>query len=217
MAIKIDVRSRGIESGYETKPFDESKALLESRGYDIISLKQLADLRIARGKDSHVANWGGGAREAFVYDRDRGFFLVRNSPIMVNAKEATECSRHRREFYLTPEQVELSLGNEGVDSIKFKNRSLNTIPFNRFGEDERTVFAFGNSAQPYGDFLEEAMWEWGVSEMHTYLSTVNKKSFARQVWLSGVCSNWHGLGNYRDGLDICISLRGIRNNPKSNQ
>ena len=210
MAIIIDVKPSTIESGYVQKPFDAAKLALEGKGYDIISLKQFADLRIAHGNESHVANYGAYVREAFVYDKGKGIFLVRNSPIMANAKEATECHRYGKEFYLTPEQVEASLGKAGIDSVKFENG--NAIPFKRFGEDERTVFAFGSCAQPYGDFLREVLKEAGISEMPVCLANVEEKPFARQAWL-------HGIGNFDrfglDGNDRClycnISVRGVRN------
>lgn len=216
MAITIDVRPSGIESGYEEKPFDEAKTLLEGRGYDIISLKQFADLRIAQGKDSHVANYGAYVREGFLYVPEKGIFLVRNSPIMANAKEATQAHREGKEFYLTPEQVEASLGKAGIDSVKFENGKA--VPFKRFGEDKRTVFAFGSSAQPYGDFLQEAFKGTGVSEMPVYLASVEKKPFARQAWLRRLGDDCGSGLNGDRGLGYDSAVRGVRNvEPRSGE
>ena len=212
MAITIDVRPSGIESGYEEKPFDEAKTILEGKGYDIISLKQFADLRIAQGKDSHVANYGAYTREGFLYVPEKGIFLVRNSPIMANAKEATQAHRDGKEFYLTPEQVEASLGKAGVDSVQFKNAK--SVPVKRFGEDERTAFAFGDSAQKYGDFLKEA----GISEMPVYLASVEKTPFARQAWLRRLVDGLRSELSGNWDLNYSNSLRGVRNvEPRSGE
>ena len=207
--VVIDVRPSLIESGYEEKPFDVAKALLEGAGYDIISLKQFADLRIAQGKGSHAADYGDYTREGFLYVPQRGMFLVRNSPIMTNAKEATECHRSRKEFYLTPEQVDEAMGKDGVDSVRFK--SSKAIPFRRFGEDERTVFAFEDSAQKYGDFLEEAHIGTCISEMPIYLAIVENKPFAKQAWLRGLSGGGRsGLGGNDRGIYCVNSVRGWR-------
>ena len=137
MAIIQDVRPTRMESAYVERPFDEAKAELEAHGYNLVSLEQFAELRIAQGKDSHAANYGSYAKEGFLYVPQKGIFLVRNSPILANAEEATNCHREGKEFYLTPEHVEESL----VHSIQFKD--ARSIPTHRFTEDERTSFAFG--------------------------------------------------------------------------
>src|SRR3989344_6163338 len=171
--INQDVKPTGIDSAYVEAPFDEAKAELEADGYEIISLKQFADLRIAQGKDSHVANYGAYVKEGFLYVPQKGIFLVRNSPIMANAKAATKCHRNNSEFYITPEEVEETL----KDSVEVKNS--NPIPTNRFGDEELKAYAFGDSAKAYGEFLREA----GIKQMPIYLASMEKKPFARQAWL----------------------------------
>lgn len=173
MAIILDVKPTAVSSGYVEKPFDEAKAELEQDGYQIISLEQFARLRREQGKESHVANYGAYVKEGFLYVPQRGIFLVRNSPIMANAKEATQAHREGREFYLTNEQVEEAL----KDFVQFKDSKA--IPTNRFGDDERTRFAFREEAEKYGEFLKQA----GIKEMPVYLASVEKKPFARQAWL----------------------------------
>lgn len=201
MAIIRDVIPSGIESVYAERPFDKAKVELEEAGYQIISLKQFADLRIAQGKESHVANYGAYVKEGFLYVPQKGVFLVRNSPIMANAKEATECHRQNKDFYLTQEQVDEAL----KDSVQFKNS--NSIPTKRFGEDEKTVFAFGDSAKAYGEFLKDAR----ISEMPVYLANVEKKPFARQAWLRGL-DDGDGSGLVGGGyLDCNDAVRGARN------
>jgi hypothetical protein len=209
MTIIQDVKPTGTDSAYVEKPFDEAKAELEANGYNIISLEQFAKLRIAQGKDSHVANYGSYVKEGFLYVPQKGIFLVRNSPILANAKEATACHRKREEFYLTQEQVEESLAN----SVQFKDAS--STPTNRFAEDERTAFAFGETAGKYGEFLKES----GIIEMPVYLSNIEKKPFARQAWLHRLGAGCRS-GLYGDGGDLSydVAVRGVRNvEPRSGE
>lgn len=198
-----DVKPTGTTSAYVEKPFDEAKKELESAGYDIISLPQFAKLRREQGKDSHVANYGAYTREGFLYVPQKGIFLVRNSPIMANAKEATECHRNGKEFYLTQEQVEQSL----ADSVQVKVKHGETIPTKRFGDDELTAYAFGDNAEAYGEFLKEA----GIKEMPIYLADVTDKPFARQAWLHRLVSDYRSIlnGNNRY-LNYDDAVRGVR-------
>ena len=208
MTIIQDVKPTGTDSAYVERPFDEAKAELEANSYNIISLEQFAKLRIAQGKDSHVANYGSYAKEGFLYVPQKGVFLVRNSPILVNAKQATVCHRNRREFYLTQEQVEESLAN----SVQFKDAS--SIPTNRLAEDERTAFAFGETAGKYGEFLKES----GIVEMPVYLFNIEKKPFARQAWLLRLVGDYRSVlfGNYR--YLYYFTVRGVRNvEPRSGE
>ena len=201
MVIIQDVKPRITESAYVEKPFDEAKAELEAKRYEVISLEEFARLRTELGKEHHISKWGSYTREGFLYVPQKGVFLVRNSPILANAKKATDCHRNGSEFYLTDEQVEQSLAS----SVQFKD--ANSIPTNRFAEDERTVFAFGESAGKYGEFLKEAK----IAEMPVYLANVEKKSFARQAWLhrldEGYGSELDG-GNW--GLHFNDAVRGVR-------
>jgi hypothetical protein len=196
----LDVEPTTETSGYVERPFDEAKAELESQGYQIISLEQFARLRRERGRDSHVARYGAYTREGFLYVPQKGIFLVRNSPIMQNVKEATQCHKEDREFYLTEEQIEEAL----EDSVQFKY--CKAISTKRFGEDERTVFAFGNEAEKYGEFLDQA----GIKEMPVDLRDFEKRPYVRQVF-------FHRLGNdFRSGigangfLSLNVHVRGIK-------
>jgi len=209
MAIIQDVKPIGVESGYIERPFDEAKAELEDSGYHISSLEEFVKLRIVQGKDSHVSAFGAYVREGFLYVPQKGMFLTKNSPIMANAKEATKCHRNGREFYLTSEQVEESLAN----SVEFKNS--NSIPTDRFAEDERTVFAFGETAKAYGELLKEA----GIKNMPIYLANTENKPFARQVWLHRLVDDCRSeLGGDNWGLCYYYAVRGVRNvEPRSGE
>ena len=209
MTIVQDVKPTGTDSAYVERPFDEAKAELEANGYNIVSLEQFAKLRIAQGKDSHVANYGSYVKEGFLYVPQKGIFLVRDSPMLANAKKATDCHRKGEEFYLTQEQVKESL----INSVQFKDAS--SIPTNRFAEDERTAFAFGETAGKYGEFLKNA----GIKQMSVYLANIEEKPFARQAWLRRLDVDFgSGLGGGSGGLLCYNAVRGVRSvEPRSGE
>ena len=96
MTIIQDVKPTGMDSAYVEKPFDEAKKELETNGYRVASLEEVAKLRISQGITSHVTNCGSYVREGFIYVPQRGIFLTKKSPIMTNAKKATNCHRKRK-------------------------------------------------------------------------------------------------------------------------
>ena len=192
-----DIKPRGTDSAYVSAPFDVAKAELEANDYKVISLEENARLRMQEGKDSYVSRNGNWTREGVLYLPDKRILLTKNSPIMDNPKEATDCHRQGKEFYLTPEQVEKAL----AESIEIKDRQ---IPTNRFGENELTVYAFGEVAKQYGEFLKEA----GIEEMPVWLANVQDKPFARQMWFRDLVGRSELNGNDR-GLSYC-RVRGVR-------
>src|SRR3989344_9529419 len=168
-----DITLRKIEdSAYIKAPFDEGKNILEKAGYRLISLRENAQLRMQEGKDAFVSRNGNWVREGVIYVPKKGKLLTKNSPIMTNAQEATNCHRSNKEFYLTDAQVEESL----ADSIELSDK---TIPTNRFAENPITVYAFEEFADQYGQFLRNT----GIKEMPIWLANQEDKSFARQMWL----------------------------------
>ena len=170
-----DVKHGRIVSDYVEAPFDEAKKALESNGYKIISLEENARLRMQEGRDSWESRYSNWTREGIVYITDKRIFLTKNSPIIENPKEATECSRKRVEYYLTDKQVEQALN----DSIKLSKES---IPTNRFKDNEITAFAFGNIAEQYGLFLKGI----GIKEMSVHLANVYDKPFTRQMLFGNI-------------------------------
>jgi hypothetical protein len=181
--IQKDIKPRGIASAYIEASFDKGKEVLAKKGYKIISLQENARLRMQEGKDAYISQNGNWTKEAFLYIPKKGKFLTKNSPIMANAKEATDCHRSGRDFYLNDSQVEESLS----DSVVL---SATSVPTNRFGENKITVYAFGDDAKKYGEFLREA----GINEMPVWTSDLQDNSYVRQMWL---CR----LGGVRSGLD----------------
>lgn len=195
----IDIKPRGIESAYINAPFDEAKKALEKAGYRIISLQENAGLRIQERKDAFVSKNGNFVKEGVLYVPQKGIFLARNSPIMENAVQATECHRNGKEFCLKPEQVEKSL----ADSVELKAEA---IPTTRFSENPITVYAFGEYAQRYGEFLKEAR----INKMPVYcLALIADKAFARQLWFCGL-GYWSGLDGDGGLLGYSRRVRGVK-------
>ncbi len=198
--IIVDVKSSGTASAYVNAPFDEGKEDLESAEYSVISLQRNAQLRMQQGATADVSKYGNWTREGVIYVPSKCKFLTKNSPIMANAKEATDCHRKGKEFYLTPEQVEQSL----ADSVELSVKALLT---DRFGEDEITAYAFGEDAKKYGEFLKEA----GIESMPIWPAYLIDKAFARQMWFRWLDSDDRSAldGGYWD-LFFSSRLRGVK-------
>ncbi|MFA6023139.1 MAG: hypothetical protein WC781_03550 [Candidatus Pacearchaeota archaeon] len=196
--LNVDVKPRGITSAYVVAPFDKGKERLKRAGYHIISLEENARLRVQEGKDSYCSENGNWVREDVIYVPNKGRFLTKNSQIMLNAKEATNCHRSGLDFYLTNEQVEKCL----ADSVELSGE---LIPTNRFKDDKVTVYAFGDYAETYGDFLNEV----GINEMPVRLADIQDKPFARKLWFCGLDSRSMLDGNYR-GLHLDRGVRGAK-------
>ena len=195
-----DVKKGRLRSAYVEAPFDVAKDKLERAGYHIISLQENARLRMQERRDSSVSKDGNWTREGVLYVPEKGVFLVRNSPIMSHAKEATEVfNRIGKEFYLTNKQVEKAL----ADSVNLEGGA---IPTNRFGEDKRSVFAFGEDARAYGEFLRDAR----IKEMPIFILNPSMESYVSPMWL-------HKPNELKSGLDGCyhyhnptLRVRGLR-------
>jgi hypothetical protein len=190
--ICYDVKPRA-DSAYVKAPFDEGKKMFEEIGYRIPSAEENARLRIEEGEKANVSKNGNWVLEGFIYvPKKKNVYFTKRSPIMENPRAATQAHRKKREFYPTEEQVERAIYPPVSIKIPYTQKP---IPTNRFAEDEVTIFAFGQTAQAYGDFLEQA----GIKESDIYLADrgyVNhqEKAFAQQLWLLrlSVASDFQG-------------------------
>ena len=203
----VDVKPRGIASAYIVAPFDEGKESLAKEGYKIISLQENARLRIQESKEADVSKNGNWVREGAIYVPGKGKFLTKLSPIMTNAKQATDRHRQGHDFYLTDAQVEQSL----ADSVEL---SVKSIPTNRFADCDITAYAFGEEAKKYGEFLKEV----GIEEMPIWTADLQDKPFVRQVWFDGLdywseldCSGRY-LSNVSGVRGVCESAEGTAKN-----
>lgn len=197
--VNVDIKQREIESAYIVAPFDKGKEALESEGYRIISLEENARLRIQEGEYADISRNGNWTREGVIYVLKKGIFLTKNSPIMDNAKEATDCHRNGNDFYLTDSQVEKAL----EDSVELKKES---IPTNRFKDNKIAVYAFGNYAEEYGQFLKNA----GIKEMPIWLADIQNESFARQLWFRNLGGRSELSGDGRILGNDYGRVRGVR-------
>ena len=191
-----DVKGK-IESAYIEAPFDEAKEALEKAKYKIISLEEMAMLRIQEGKNAYISQNGNYTREGVIYIPKKGIFLTKNSPIMKNAEKATQCYRNGDEFCINNEQIEKALEK----SVNLDGKS---IPVSEFGNEEITDFAFGKTAKEYGQFLKDA----GIKEIPFYLADLKDKPFARQLWLRSLDGGSGVLGSLRGLSDG--GVRGVR-------
>jgi len=205
MVLVKDIQQKGISSAYIEAPFDKGKEILEQEGYRIISLEENAKLRIQQGESAFVSQNGNWTIEGVLYILKKGKFLTKKSPIMTNAKQATECHRNGQDFYLNSEQVEQSL----ADCVEFPSKS---IPTDRFAENEITVYVFGNVAEDYGKFLKEV----GINKMPIYLTNLHDKPFVRQMWFGDLDGRSELDGNYGD-LGGDNRLLGVRNSAEGMQ
>ncbi|HLC73056.1 MAG TPA: hypothetical protein VJH20_00295 [Candidatus Nanoarchaeia archaeon] len=203
-----DIRPIGESSAVMGNPFDKAKRALEEQGYEIISLEDNARLRIQKGRNSYVSRHGNFVKEGVLYVPNKGIFLTKNSPIMRNAEEATNCHRNGNCYFLTDDQVEEAL----ADSVEIKDKS---VPINKFAENAVTAYAFGEWAEHYGLFLKEA----GIEKMLIRLVEFQDKPFASQLWFFKTIHYWEGHvldGDYSLSWEGGGYVRGLRNNlPKA--
>jgi len=200
----VDVEQNGITSDHIEAPFDKAKSELEKEGYRIISLEENAKLRMREGKDSYVSRNGNWVKEGMIYLHGRKIHLTKNSPIMDNPVEATNCHRNGQEYNIIKEQIEKAL----ADSFKFEKTGDYTIPTNRFGEDPLTVYIFGEkTAEDYGNFLRQ---EVNIKKMPvSFVDGKINKPFARQVWFRYL-GDWSGLIGFDWNLGCNYRARGVR-------
>ena len=194
-----DVKNGPLHSAYaKDAPFDKGKNALEAGGYRIISLEENAKLRIQEGKNALVSQNGNWTREGVLYIPKKGIFLTKKSSIMEEAEEATDCHRKGKEFCLNSKQVEKSLHG----AVKLPGDS---IPTDRFEENEVTNYAFGKTAKAYGEFLKDA----GIIAMPISLASLGNKPYARQMWFRYLGGR-SGFGGLNGGLYFSSGARGVR-------
>jgi hypothetical protein len=156
--INPDVKTNRLESAVFSAPFDYGYGVLANNGYRIINFEQNSRLRMLMGSASDVSRNGNWVSEGIIYVPSKGIFLTKHSLIIpFNQEIATDYNRNGSDFILTEEQIETSLE-----------------------ENEITVYAFGNNAKAYGEFLKET----GIDEMPICLSNLGDKPFTRQMCFS---------------------------------
>jgi hypothetical protein len=206
MAVQLnqDIKPVGVSSGVVRAPFDEAKEALEKAGYQIITARESASLRVDYGTRHSVSTNGNYVKEGVLYVPQKGRFITRGSLVLASPKDATKAHRSGNEFYVDSAQVDLVLG----DSVNVPY-DAQPIPTNRFGEDPIAKFVFGDMAEKYGAFLKEAK----IDAMPLYFNDegyVNSKDkpYANQLWLRRLGDQSELGGNYRN-LDCSFAVRGV--------
>jgi len=131
--------------------FDKGKKMLESQGYHIPSLEEIAQLRILQGKDADVSKHSFWVNQAIVYLPDGRRYLTSNSPIMLSPEKAVQLEKTHKRFYLTKNQVDFALKG----ALRLHGSDFH-IPVCSFSEDDFTTYAFGRCAKEYGSLLSNA-------------------------------------------------------------
>jgi len=179
-------------------PFDEAKSALDSKGYGVASLEEVARARMEQGPNSKVSRVGGFTREAMITLPNGKVYLTKRSFILENAKYAVDCTRAIKEVYLSEEQLKQSL--DGALELPDYSGFISTR--DNFDKNEITKFIFGKYAGDYGRFLDKKV------KVHSFafcsddfLADKDLSSpFVRQVHFTepdadGV-ENFHGVSFY---------------------
>jgi len=199
-----DITSGDLRSAYVQAPFDKGLEVLQDNGYDLISLQDNAKLRMQEGPQAYISQNGNWVSEEVPYIPYKGIYLSKAGILNRNAKKATQSHRDGTDFYLTDDQVE----EYRSDCVLLSTSSRNfSIPTNRFNENEITLYAFGDQAEAYGNFLKEN----DINEMSIWLADMQDKPFARKLWFWGLVGN-SGLGGIGRYLGYDNEVRGVRRN-----
>jgi hypothetical protein len=171
---------------YSDAPFDEALSAIESKDGKIITLNQLAYARMQKNSNHSLSQNGSYVKEGILYapNVEHKRILLRDSLVLKNPVVATSVHRSGEE-YLLGKDFNV---NEFLEKLSKGNYLLldntNPVPTNRFGEDERMVWAFGKIAQEYGLFLKDA----GISQTGFYTDgnehiKSQGQPYANQLWL----------------------------------
>ncbi len=190
--------------------FNETLNILIENGYEIISLPQSVQLMIKNQRNFPIVsysmrgeNW---TREGIIHFPNGELKLVRNSPILYSAEEATRAHRENEEFFPNKKQIEFAVS----DSVDLPKRSLLGIPSRRIDSEEITVYAFGgeDKARNYGEFLKEKGIEtidiWGAASEWPQ----RDQPYARQMFFT--YAPWYvSLGGYSRALHHELNVQGV--------
>jgi len=204
--LRVDVIPSGVQSAYVEAPFNEGKETLEKAGYELISGEINTGLRIQQGREAYVSQDGNFINEGVLYVPERfgkkaGAWIPKKSLVMQFPTEATNAHRNGKEFYVSEDQTEEAL----KDAVKAHGKE---VPTKRLADDEAMARVFGANTKDYGLFLNEA----GIDSIRFYLSALEDKPFANQLWLDRL-GDGDGSGLIGCNWDLyCDSrVRGVSN------
>lgn len=135
-------------------PFDKGKIEIEMKGYHIPSLEENAKLRIQGKNFSLVSCIGNWVKENFLYISKEERYMTKIPLSEQEAKYATRAHEKGDEFYLIPERANSFL--KGAFKLPNKDFSIPTTQFGDRDDTGLTNYIFGDTAEDYGDFLNDS-------------------------------------------------------------
>jgi hypothetical protein len=164
-----------------------------------------------KAKTASLSRYGSYIQEGNIYiPNEKGIVLVRNSPVLVSPKEATQAHRNGKEFHIDAELAHSYLDKAKSNSDEaFLLKDRKSIPTNRFSENELTLWLFQDQAQDFGDFLANT----GINKMPLWFSSQDyfndqEAPYANQLWLCDLDFR-SGLGGNVRYLICDGRLRGV--------
>ncbi len=212
--LKHEGRVKGLgDVYYAHAPFDKAMDLFKENSLKLITARDLAFARIQIGKKRALSIRGSLIKEGVVYfpsQKDKTV-LVRSSAALRNPVKATEAHRQGKEFFLTEKTA-----NEYLERVKAERDSVHvykdtgSIPADRFGEDELTIWLFKDQVKEYGAFLKDG----GIRAMSTFFYSskdilIEEKPYATQLALGGRETALDLVGWCRS-LEYPIRIRGVK-------
>lgn len=198
MRIIEDIQLAEMASAYVKAPFDKGRKALKLKEYEIISLEQDAKLKIEKGKqnkfysDLTVLKNGNFVREMVLILPGGKFYLTKRLSTNFYGKG-------KPPYISSCEWSQIAIALE--DSVAITDKE---VPTNRFGENDLTVYAFGEQAEPYGLYSRSE----GIEKLCIRISGSEDRPFAMQLWFGfGTWISSYGPGG---GPDIAFEyLNGI--------
>ena len=204
--VEIETHVDGLGDLYtcHDSPFDEALEAILKKSDELITLRDLAYARIKEGDRF------GSISQDITYVKEGSLFVpraankriwLRNSLILDNPSAAAEAHRKGKE-YLLPVSFSVDRYLEQISKDNYFILTDTTpVPTNRFGEDARMRWAFGDVAQQYGQLLADA----NIKNLHIYMWNdgnhidIQFRPFANQ------------LASYRLGFDAATGISGHEN------
>jgi len=219
MAVNIDVRQDGIESGV-TNGVNFSEALKELKSrkirQKIIPLRQNAQLRIQEGPEAYISQNGNYVREGCIYHQGEDGILVPDSPFLTNSKmlqSAIEENRRGRYFSTQNKRLYEKFFQQAQEDVSKDPRERRAVfmPSDNQFEVSQTqnleIFELLGLNQAYLDFVKQSSLSFFPISQETlkgYSGTV-----PTQMWFNGLGFRSNLNGNSFN-LHYDFEVRGVR-------
>jgi hypothetical protein len=167
--------------------FDIGKGILERHGYQVISLEEMAELRIKESVVSPIQRRSSMVREGVIYLPNGEVQITKNSPLM---DLGDDCVLNRNGLELSDEQVRYAL----KDSMRLDTNNINDLGEVKISDCKILNFLFGKSLDKYMTLVgDQKRRTCGISSYMTNMGFILDKSkissslpFAKQIHLGGI-------------------------------